>query len=793
MVPAPNTFRGGRPLSLSVTRVRMSTGFVATTIIPPGLAAAPLGTIGPKIAAFRFRRSRRDSPGFWLAPAAMTVTIAPLQSAYSPAHTRVGCANGTVWLRSMASPSARSWLTSTSTISAARPDRSRALAKVEPTKPTPTMAIRVGRFASGSSASSDGSDARSVATARAAVLSVMFLFWRRRQALVGPCPLTDLGRVLALGPRVRPGLGALVLHQLSHVAGPRRQPRDAIDGVDHQVVAVQVVEHDHVERGRGRSFLLVAANVDVVVAVASVCEAVDEPRVAVVREDDRLVRREERVELLVGHTVRMFRLWLETHQVYDIDDADLHVRQILAHQVNGSERFQRRNIAAAGHDDVRLAVLIVACPVPDADAARAVQDGLLHGQPVGGGLFAGHDHVDVVAAAQAVGGHREHRVRVRREVDADDLGLLVDYVVDEARGLMREAILVLPPHQRAQYVVERGNRAAPRDVARHLQPLGVLVEHRVDDVDEGFVAVEHAVAAGQQVALEPALALVLGEDLHDPTVDGEDVVIGVFGDHFGAPGLAGHLEDRLEAVRGRLVGSEHPEVVDVPGHDVADERAGHEGRLARRAARLGNVHGVLAEVRHDQIAEEQPAIGVRVGAHSVLTVRGKRRELGPEGALLVEQLLWLVAAHPGLEHLPMRLVGADVGDGNLMRSPGAFDLLAVHDLRAGPALGRPEDDHRPLRTFGRLARAGRRLDLADLVEDGVEGRGQQLMDDGRIVARDEVRVVAVADHQVAQLTLGDAGQDRGVGDLVAVEVEDRQDGAVALWVEGLVRMPARRH
>jgi hypothetical protein len=44
----------------------------------------------------------------------------------------------------------------------------------------------------------------------------------------------------------------------------------------------------------------------------------------------------------------------------------------------------------------------------------------------------------------------------------------------------------------------------------------VLVEHRVDDVNEGLVAVEDAVAAGEQVALEPALAGVLREDLPNP-------------------------------------------------------------------------------------------------------------------------------------------------------------------------------------------------------------------------------------------------------------------------------------
>ena len=60
----------------------------------------------------------------------------------------------------------------------------------------------------------------------------------------------------------------------------------------------------------------------------------------------------------------------------------------------------------------------------------------------------------------------------------------------------------------------------------HLQPLRVLVEHRVDDVDEGLVAVEEAVPAGEQVALEPALAQVLGQHLHHPAVGREVLVVG---------------------------------------------------------------------------------------------------------------------------------------------------------------------------------------------------------------------------------------------------------------------------
>ena len=125
-----------------------------------------------------------------------------------------------------------------------------------------------------------------------------------------------------------------------------------------------------------------------------------------------------------------------------------------------------------------------------------------------------------------------------------------------------------------------------------------------------------------------------------------------------------------------------------------------------------------------------------------------------------------------------------------MRTPRAFDLLAVDDLGPGPALGRSEDDHRPLRTLVGTARAGGRLDIPDLVQHDIQRGRQLLVDLRRLVAGDEVRLVAVADHQVAQLRLGDAGQDRGIGDLVAVEMQNRQDRAVAHRVEELVRVPA---
>jgi hypothetical protein len=77
-----------------------------------------------------------------------------------------------------------------------------------------------------------------------------------------------------------------------------------------------------------------------------------------------------------------------------------------------------------------------------------MRGGLLHGQPLRRGLLTGDDHVDTVAGPQAVVCNPEQGIGVRREIDADDIGLLVGDEIDEAGVLMAETIMVLPPDMR---------------------------------------------------------------------------------------------------------------------------------------------------------------------------------------------------------------------------------------------------------------------------------------------------------------------------------------------------------
>ena len=194
----------------------------------------------------------------------------------------------------------------------------------------------------------------------------------------------------------------------------------------------------------------------------------------------------------------------ELEEVDDVDEADLQVGKVLAEKRGGGECFLRADVAARGHDDVRVGAFVRRRPLPDAEALGAVHDRVVHVEVLQVVLLVGDDDVDVVFRAEAVVHCAEEAVCVGREVDADDFGGLVGDDVEEARVLVGEAVVVLSPDGRGEEYVERRDLLSPRDFLALFQPLAVLVDHAVDDVDERFVAVKHAVTTGQEVSFQPA-------------------------------------------------------------------------------------------------------------------------------------------------------------------------------------------------------------------------------------------------------------------------------------------------
>ena len=128
-------------------------------------------------------------------------------------------------------------------------------------------------------------------------------------------------------------------------------------------------------------------------------------------------------------------------------------------------------------------------------------------------------------------------------------------------------------------------------------------------------------------------------------------------------------------------------------------------------------------------------------------------------------------------------------DRNLVRPERAFDRFTVDDLRAGPAFEGAQHDRRPAGTARDTPGAGLVLDGADRVEAPVEGLGQRAVDHGRIVTLDEVHVVAVPREDGRDRVVVGAAEHGRPRDLVAVEVQDRQDRAVTGGVEEVDALP----
>src|SRR5262245_48705113 len=101
----------------------------------------------------------------------------------------------------------------------------------------------------------------------------------------------------------------------------------------------------------------------------------DEPWITVISEDDRFIFGEERVEVGITESVRMFGAGLQGHDVDDVDDADFQLRTMLSQHLDCGECFESWDIASAGHDDIWLVAIVIAGPRPNAETGGAMFDG----------------------------------------------------------------------------------------------------------------------------------------------------------------------------------------------------------------------------------------------------------------------------------------------------------------------------------------------------------------------------------------------------------------------------------
>src|SRR5579864_1242885 len=93
---------------------------------------------------------------------------------------------------------------------------------------------------------------------------------------------------------------------------------------------------------------------------------------------------------------------LQFEEINHINESDLEVRKFLTQQRGRRQGLLRWNVSGGSHHEIRLAALVIAGPIPNANALGAMDDGLLHIQKLQVLLLVAHDHIYVILAAATV-------------------------------------------------------------------------------------------------------------------------------------------------------------------------------------------------------------------------------------------------------------------------------------------------------------------------------------------------------------------------------------------------------
>ncbi len=312
-----------------------------------------------------------------------------------------------------------------------------------------------------------------------------------------------------------------------------------------------------------------------------------------------------------------------------------------------------------------------------------------------------------------------------------------------------------------------GTLRPPRQVRGLLEPLAVLDRLRGADHRERLVGREHAVPAGQRVALQPAVAVVLAESTSITRPSREMATSSV--------------GDTLREARGRTPRRRRPAGCCWSRRDrTAGTGPGCAGRCrasARRACestRRARCPAAAPPARsrgspgrsRSRVSKPPFACGER--AHPEVTVgigrAGPARSVGRSSS---NSSSGPVGPHPLLEHAAgARGCSRTPDSGTWCARQVPCDLDAVDDVGAGPALRGAQDDQRPAWTGRRPSRRrGRRPGSPDRRPGPGQGAAKRWCIPGRSSPVDLDDVVPVALEQRAHLGRVLAGQHGRAGDL----------------------------
>src|ERR1700734_1964239 len=247
--------------------------------------------------------------------------------------------------------------------------------------------------------------------------------------------------------------------------------------------------------------------------------------------------------------------------------------------------------------------------------------------------------------------------------------------------------------------------------------------------------------SSQQVPFEPSLTAMFAQYFHDPAIGAQFVIDR---NSFRHEAAFGSFEDGIQAVRVRLIRTEHAKVCGIEFEDVSEKISELSWSFRDHLTRSWDLQRITCKVWYIERGQQPPAIHVRVPSHATTANRRGFCQLVNEFPFFIEEFLRLVASHPGLKDLEMFRVFADRGERDLMSTEGAFNRDSIHFFRPSPTLRRAQDDHGPDWLLLKPAVARLLLNGSNLGIAIVQRFSQELMYDFGIVAFDKIGLVAAS-------------------------------------------------
>ena len=116
-----------------------------------------------------------------------------------------------------------------------------------------------------------------------------------------------------------------LLNILFYIRSSLPEPGNTIHYIGNKMESVKIVHNHHIERCARRSLFLITANMHIIMIGSTVCQSVNKPWIAVIGKNDRLVGGEDIIEIPVLQAVRMLFGRLKSHEINNVDNADLEV------------------------------------------------------------------------------------------------------------------------------------------------------------------------------------------------------------------------------------------------------------------------------------------------------------------------------------------------------------------------------------------------------------------------------------------------------------------------------------